>query len=122
MYHGGPGGVLFTGTRGTIEVNRSYLKSSPEGILDEKIGDDELKLYKATSHMGDWLECVRERKQPICNAEIGCRSATICHLGNLAYWHKRDLKWNPDQYHIVGDDEADTWLDRPTRDPWTLEG
>jgi hypothetical protein len=52
--------------------------------------------------------------------EIGCRSVTVCHLGNIAYWLKRPLRWNPETEQIVGDTEAARWLGRPKRAPWTL--
>ena len=71
--------------------------------------------------MRNWVECIRSRKDPICTAEIGCRSVTICHLGNLALWNKRSLKWDPKAYRFVGNDEANTWLDRERRAPWKLE-
>jgi predicted dehydrogenase len=120
LYHGGPGGVRFTGTDGWIQVDRSYLKFSKDSLKDEKIGENEIHLYKAHSHMGNWLECVRERKQPICPAEVGARSVTVCHLGNLAYWHKRPLKWDPEKYRFVDDAEANSWIHRPMREPWKL--
>ncbi len=118
LHHGGANGVLFVGTRGWIEVNRGHLKASNDRILKEEIGDRETRLTKASDQMGNWLECIRTRKDPICHAEIGCRSVTVCHLGNLAYWHNRSLKWDPEKYRFIGDDEANTWLDRPRRDPW----
>jgi hypothetical protein len=52
--------------------------------------------------------------------EIGARSVTVCHLGNLAYWNHRKLRWDPEHWHFVGDSEADKWLDRARRDPWQL--
>ena len=45
---------------------------------------------------------------------------TVCHLGNLAYWHHRELHWDPKDWQFVGDAEANTWLDRDRRDPWQL--
>lgn len=122
VYHGGADGVRFTGTDGEIEVNRGFLRLKPESLGDEKIGDGEVKLYKASSHFGNWLECVRTRKDPICTAEIGCRSVTVCHLGNLAWWRKRHLRWDPKAFRFVGDAEANEWLDRPRREPWTKLG
>lgn len=120
MYHGGADGVKFTGTKGRIEVNRGHLRLNPESLAQEKIGEDEIKPYKANNHIGNFLECVRERKPCICTAEIGARSVTVCHLGNLAYWHKRPLKWDPKNYRFVNDPEADGWINRPMRQPWTL--
>ena len=66
----------------------------------------------------NWLDCMRSRKKPICDVEIGCRSVTVCHLGNLAYWNRRRLKWDPKAEKFLGDAEANTWLDRAKRGPW----
>ena len=79
-----------------------------------------MHLYKSGNHHNNWLECIRTRQKPICEAEIGCRSVSICHLGNLAYWLKRPLRWDPDKEVFLGDDEANRWLDRPKRAPWRL--
>ena len=52
--------------------------------------------------------------------EIGCRSVTVCLLGNLAYWHHRRLRWDPAKEVFIGDQEANQWLDRPKREPWKV--
>jgi hypothetical protein len=44
----------------------------------------------------------------------------VCHLGNICYWLKRPLKWDPVKEVIVGDEYANQWLDRPRRGQWTL--
>jgi hypothetical protein len=54
------------------------------------------------------------------DVEIGARSVTVCHLGNLAYWNHRPLHWDPQHWQFVGDAEANQWLDREHRDPWKL--
>jgi len=69
---------------------------------------------------GDFLYCVRTRERPFRDVEISHRAATVCHLGNIAYWLGRRLRWNPDTEQIVGDEEAGRWLDRPKREPWRL--
>jgi predicted dehydrogenase len=120
MIHGPGGGVQFIGTAGEITVNRGTLSSKPETIIQEKLGEKDVHLYKSPGHQRDWLDCVRSRKRPICDVEIGARSVTVCHLGNLAYWNHRKLTWDPKAWQFVGDNEANTWLDRERRDPWQL--
>jgi hypothetical protein len=61
-----------------------------------------------------------ERLEPIQPVEVGHRTATICHLGNIAMRLKRKIRWDPDQEQIVGDDEAAAMLRRPNRPPWHL--
>lgn len=117
---GGSNGVLFTGTEGKVEVNRGYLRTWPANMKTIPIQPGEVHLYKSLNHRGNFLECVRTRRRPICDVEIGCRSVTVCHLGNLAYWLKRPLRWDPEREEILDDALASRWLDRPRRAPWCL--
>lgn len=118
---GGGGGVVFFGSEGKIAVDRGPLRTWPEHIMHKPIGPNEVRLYTVTNgHKGNFIECVRTRQRPICDVEVGCRSVTVCHLGNLAYRLGRPLKWDPAKEEFVGDAEANRWLDRPKRAPWTL--
>jgi len=68
----------------------------------------------------NFLDAVKSRQDPIQPVEVGHRTATICHLGNIAMRLKRKIRWDPDQEQIVGDDEAAAMLRRPNRPPWHL--
>jgi len=127
MYHSckAPGdhnvnGVLFVGTDGKVEVNRGYFKTWPDEIGTTPIGPNDVHLYQSPGHRQDWLNCIRNRQRPICDVAIGASSVTVCHLGNIAYWLGRPLKWDPVKHEIIGDEEASRWLDRPKRAPWRL--
>ena len=120
LIHGGGGGVTFHGPKGTITVNRGKLKSDPESILKEPLGDKAVRLYASPGHHADFVRCIKTRKRPICDVEIGARSVTVCHLGNLAYWYGRKLKWDPQKWEFPGDAEANGWRTRERRDPYTL--
>lgn len=120
MIHGGPSGVTFHGTDGQIFVNRGKLSSQPESIIKEPIGADEVHLYESSGHHSDWLDCIKKRRRPICDVEVGARSVTVCHLGNLAYWYKRKLKWDPQKWEFVDDPQANGWRDVARRDGYQL--
>jgi predicted dehydrogenase len=120
MIHGDSGGVLFIGTEGKILVNRGKFEATPSSLADEPLGANAIRLYNSYSHTKDFLDCMRSRKKPICDVEIGCRSVTVCLLGNLAYWHHRRLRWDPVKEEFDGDKEANEWLDRPKRSPWKV--
>jgi len=113
------GGATFIGTNGKIFVDRGKFQAEPESIA-EPLDDKAVRLYASSNHLQDWLSCVRSRKLPICDVEIGCRSVTVCHLGNLAYWNHRRLKWDPKKEQFMGDNEANTWLNRAKRAPWNV--
>lgn len=112
------GGVLFIGENGKIFVDRGKFEATPEALGQEPLDDKAIRLYASSNHQQDFLTCMRNRKKPICDVEIGARSVTVCHLGNLAYWNHRRLKWDPAKEQFVGDAEANTWLDRAKRGSW----
>jgi predicted dehydrogenase len=117
IYHGGGwDGILnFRGTEGEISEkgDRQGRKQEPPDIY--------IPNYKGHGGIfGDFLHCVRTRERPFRDIEIAHRTATVCHLVNITYWLNRPLKWDAVKEQIVGDAEANRWLDRPKREPWNL--
>ena len=114
----GWGEPRFDGTEGWVDVAGN---AEPASILKSRIGPNEIHLYEADGdHMGDFLRCVRTRKDPAAPVEVGHCSATVCHLGNIAMLLGRKVKWDPEAERFVGDPEADRMLSRATREPWRL--
>ena len=120
MFHGGPTDCEFIGTEGTVFVSRDKIWSKPEGIVNQPIGPNDKLVYHANNQHQNWLDCIRSRKDPICTAEIGHRSASICHLANIGYQLRRPLQWDPTKEQFVDDAEANKLVDRPLREPWKL--
>lgn len=113
-------GILFNGTKGKVEVNRGYLKTWPDKLMKIRLSPSDEHLYSSSNHYRDFLDCIRTRKKPICDVEIGCRSATVCHIGNIAYLLDRPLKWDPEKESFVGDEDANRHLSRSMREPWRI--
>jgi len=113
-------GILFTGNKGKVETNRGHLQTWPDTLKNQQIGPNEIHLYQSNNHYTDWLDAIRKRSKPICDIEIGCRSVTVCHLGNIAYKLGRPLKWDPEHEVFIGDSQANRLLSRPMRSPWHL--
>jgi predicted dehydrogenase len=118
--NGQKGGCTFVGEKGTIFVDRGKITSDPKELLEEPLKDTDVKLYASKNHHQNWLECIRSRKLPICDAEIGHRSATVCHLGNIAIRTGRKITWDPAKEQIVGDREAAAMVTKAYRAPWKL--
>jgi hypothetical protein len=108
------------GTNGKVCVDRGKFKTEPESLAQEKFDALPVKLYKSNNHYKDFIDAIQSRKPPICDVEVGARSVTVCHLGNLAYWNKRPLKWDPKKEQFVGDAEANQWLDNEKRGAWKV--
>lgn len=110
--------IRFTGSNGIVEVNRSYLKTQPESLVSHDISPNDIHLYASNNHHQDFINAIRNRTRPISDVEIGARSVTVCHLGNLAHQLDRVLTWNPDKEEFVADDEANRLRTRAKRSPW----
>jgi predicted dehydrogenase len=111
-------GVVFVGTKGKIGVDRGKFMAEPTSLGETNVEALPVKLYRSRNHYRDFVECIHNRKRPICDVEIGARSVTVCHLGNLAYWNNQALKWDPSAERFRDNPEANSWLAREPRNPW----
>jgi hypothetical protein len=111
---------VFEGTDGTILVGRDGIRSLPDAILKEPIGTTDKHVNPATSHHGNWLACIKSGKETICPAEVGHRSASICHLGNIGYRLGRKLKWDPEKEAFADDAAANAERTREPRAKWKI--
>jgi myo-inositol 2-dehydrogenase/D-chiro-inositol 1-dehydrogenase len=127
----GRNGILFTGDRGRIFVNRGTLEGKPvEDLESDPLTREAWKLYDfdnldrperagkldaIINHMGNFFDCVQSRHQPVSDVESQHRSVSTCHLGNISMRLGRKLMWNPSQEKFEGDAEANRWLSREQR-------
>ena len=102
----------FIGTKGEVWVARGELKTTPDTLKSIVIKDTEKRTYQSDNHYADFIKAIRSREKPICDVEVGHRSASVCNLGNIAYDLKRPLKWNPTTERFEGDEAANAKLSR----------
>ncbi len=128
-------GARFEGTEGWVEFSPDGLRTSPESLADVKFGPQDIRLpvsvesrkmqepmysFLSLDHVRNFIDCVKSRQDPVEPVEAGHRTASLCHLGNIAMKLHRKIRWDPKQEQILGDDEAAKMLGRPMRAPWTL--
>lgn len=111
-------GIKFIGSEGWIWVTRGIIEASDRQLLTEKLPADAPRVYASNDHMGNFVDCVKSRKAPICPVEIGHRSASLCHLGVIAIRLGRKLDWDPVREQFIGDAEANSYLSREMRKPY----
>ncbi len=114
-------GATWYGDLGWIHVDRgNRISASDSKILDEKIGDNEIKLYKSDNHWQNFVDSVRSGKPAIAPVEVAYRAISVALLGEIAMTTGETIKWDPDKEEIIGNPRASRLLSRPYRQPWTL--
>jgi predicted dehydrogenase len=114
-------GIKFHGTDGWIWVTRGIIEANDRQLLTQKLPEDAKRVYVSNNHMGNFIDCIKSRKDPICPAETGHRSASLCHLGVISIRLGRKLNWDPVKEQFVGDDEASSWVTRKMRKPYDYD-
>src|SRR5690606_13678714 len=111
------GGGVFVGEHGTINIDRGKYEVS-EGVDTSPIPEGGVHLYRTEDnageytgadtelHIANWLYCIRHRETPAADVEVAHRATVLCHLGNIARWVGRELKWDAQNERFIGDDEA----------------
>lgn len=125
--YGGDHGIVFYGTEGTLHVSRGGFELMPEKrkgmtpIEELKVKGEKGDQMLAT-HVRDFLDCMRTRRQPVCDIEIGHRSSSTAMLGNVAYRSRRHIGWDGARERLTeGGDAAAKYLSTPYRKPWRLK-
>ncbi|MDP6115276.1 MAG: Gfo/Idh/MocA family oxidoreductase [Planctomycetota bacterium] len=120
LYFRGNSSIHFVGSEGEVWVDRRTLRTKPANLARHKFGANDRRVMRSNNHHQNWLESIRTRRRPIADVEIGHRTASLCHLGNICHKLKRDLKWDPDKEEFTGDDEANRMRSRPKRGVWRV--
>jgi len=113
--------IHFVGTEGEIKVQRKKIETTPTSLKDKVIGETEKHVYKSENHYKDFLDAMRNRSKPICDVEVGHRTASVCNIGNIAYRLNRSLKWNPKKEIFIDDKEANALLGRTMNKEWGIK-
>jgi predicted dehydrogenase len=121
--HSGGTAIGFEGTEGWIQCLgwRGDLEASNKSLLDLELKNSDDKLYTAESEHRNFIDCVKSRKETFVPVEVGHRTASALHIGNIAMLLGRKVNWDPQKEEFVNDDEANAMRSRESRDPWKPE-
>jgi hypothetical protein len=118
-------GMRFDGPEGWVAAADGYSKpdvSSPALLADFRkiVADYMARTQRPMSHVRDFFDCVKSRRQPVANPEVMHRSMSTVHAANICMWLKRDLKFDPVKEEFINDVEANRLRSRAMREPWII--
>lgn len=115
-------GARFEGTEGMVQTGYGGFFTEPVALKASWVEPKEKQFDAGVAHVRNFLDCVRSRQDPVARVEIGHRSASVCHLGNIAVrlGKKKVLQWDPAAERFTNDDEANAMVTRPMRAPWQI--
>lgn len=115
-----PIGCRFIGSEGWVHVTRGGISAEPESLLEKKIDPAGSGLAVSDDHYVDFLESVRDRREPVSPVESGHRATVLGNVADIAVRMGRKLQWDPKAERFSGDDEANRKLSQAMRPPWKL--
>jgi hypothetical protein len=123
LTEGARNGIMFTGDKGRIFVNRGNVRGKAvEELEDHPLPADAVRLYKSDNHMANFFESVKSRKPNISTVDVAHRVITACHLANIAIRLGRRITWDAAKEELVGDSEAagSVYVRRQQRRPYQI--
>jgi predicted dehydrogenase len=123
-YWRGACGERFDGTEGWVAAADGYTRpdvSSPALLRDypKVLAEYVARTGRPLSHVRDFFDCVRSRRQPVANPEVMYRSMSICLAADICEELKRNLTLDLRKSEFVGDPEANRMRSRAMRAPYT---
>ncbi len=118
-------GIMFQGTQGRYLVNRGKLVGKPVEMLAENpLTQDPFELVygrpKPESHMAHFMQCVKNREQPISDVKSHNEMLNVCHAINIAMRLNRTLTYDPKSRTFVGDEQANSFVSRERREGYDI--
>jgi predicted dehydrogenase len=124
-------GAIFIGEKCKIEINRNKFTTNPKDFVTGGPDPEMAKKWSGTlggdsiarGHMQNWFDCIKSRRKPNADVEIGHRTATICNVIDIARQLGQvgqTLQWDPAAERFTNSPQGNRLLDRPRRKGWEL--
>jgi len=120
----GGNGVIFVGDKGK-------LMCGPYGSSPQLIPYKKMKAYKnpeptipriKVSHEMDWVNAIKEGRQPSSNFEYAGPFTEMVLMGNLSlFFPGEKLLWDGNNMKVTNVEAANKYVNQPYREGWYLE-
>jgi len=108
----------FIGDDGWVALRYMGLDTEPVSLRNSVIAPGEFHMPRSPGHEANFIDCVLNRRTPVCPIGQAVRSDTFSQLADIAVRTGRRITWDPGAERIVGDAGAARMMRRPAREPW----
>lgn len=112
------GGGIFIGEKGKMEIFRGRAISNPPELFQNYLKKN--ANIKIPTHESNWIDCIYSGALPLAHLESGIRTATICHLLNIARSIGKSFHWDPVHETVADCPDALPFLKREPRKGYEL--
>jgi predicted dehydrogenase len=119
-------GKAFYGADAVLVLDRSgfeilsQVRAGKKLVAEQRVASTKKEHEVVQDHVRSFVECVRSRKRPEADIEVGHYATNPGHLMNIAWTVGRRIKWNARDEQIASDREASDLLGKLYRSPWRL--
>ena len=116
--------LVFEGDEGRLRVNRKRITGTPVDELARSplppgavwVGHRYRSwVDRELTHLRHFLDCIVTGEPPISDVVSQHRTATACHLANIAMRLERSVKWDPRKEAFIDDAQAAKMVGRQSR-------
>jgi len=113
-------GTAFEGDAGWVHVDREGINASDKKLLEWRPGPNDKPIYKSTHHVRNLLDCIKSRAATVCPIDAAVAGDIVCQISDIATRVGGKLRWDAKAEKFVGNDDANRYLTRVMRSPWTV--
>ena len=119
--HMGHIGALFEGTEASVVTNYEQHEIHVKGKKVDHFPRPEPTIPNSPGHLREFLDGIKTRNlETTCNVRYGHRLTKVGLLANIAYRTGHRIHWDDERERIPGDKDAEQYLTRHFRKPWSL--
>ena len=114
-------GCRFIGDEGWVHVSRKGIKAEPESLLNVKFKDSDVRLTDSTNHGGNFLDCMKSRKDPVSDVDSAHIASYLGMVADISARLGQKLAWDPATERFTNSDAANGMMHRDMHNGWEVQ-
>jgi len=91
--------TMIRGHEGNIFLNGAHCEMRPERLFADEIDEETVECPNIgndqDAHRRDWLDCIRSRRKPLADVELGTQVMVVVDLATRSMWEGKAFTFDP---------------------------